>query len=112
MWTMKNDHAPKSGGADFLNFLKNAVFGKKSSLTILFTSIDFSSLHFFSLHLTFSFRLLEPKFSASNGGEGEDIYFVFRIIYDFVHARKPCGRHSRDDFARLMGEVSNFELVL
>jgi len=28
MWTMKNDHAPKNGGADFFNIKKGAVFGK------------------------------------------------------------------------------------
>jgi hypothetical protein len=39
---MKNDHAPKSGGAEFFN-IKIGNFWKKSSLTILFTSIDFSS---------------------------------------------------------------------
>jgi hypothetical protein len=109
---MKNDHAPKSGGADFLNIKKSGNFWKKSSLTILFTSIDFSSCHFFSLHLSSSFCLLEPKISASNGGEEEDICFVFRVVHVFVHARKICGRHSSADFARKMGKVSNFELGL
>jgi hypothetical protein len=28
MWTMKNDHAPKSGGVDFFNIKKKAIFGK------------------------------------------------------------------------------------
>jgi hypothetical protein len=28
MWTMKNDHTPKSGGAIFFNIKKNAVFEK------------------------------------------------------------------------------------
>ena len=37
--------------------------------------------------------MLEPKISASNGGEEEDIYFVFRIVHVFVHARKACRRH-------------------
>jgi hypothetical protein len=54
----------------FLILNKNGSFWKKSSLTILFTSIDFSSLHFFSLHLS-------SKISASNGGEEEDILFCF-----------------------------------
>ena len=60
--------------------LKKDNFWKKSNLTILFTSINFSSLHFFFLHFFSSFRLLEPKISASNGGE-EDICFVFRIVH-------------------------------
>ena len=111
MWTMKNDHAPKSGGVDFFN-IKKGSFWKKSSLTILFTSIDFSSLHLFSLYLSYSFRLLKPKISASNGGEEEDICFAFRIVHVFVHVRKTCGSHSNVDFARIMGEVSNFELSL
>ena len=91
--------------------LKKNSFWKKSSLTILFTSIDFSSLHFF-FHLSSSFRLLEPKISTSNGGEEEDICFAFRIVHVFVHARKACGRHSSADFARRMGEGSNIELGL
>ena len=91
---------------------KKGGFWKKSSLTILFTCIDISSLHFFSLHLSSSFRLLEPKISVSNGGEGEDICFAFRIVHVFIHARKACGRHSNADFARRMGEVSNLELGL
>ena len=111
MWTMKNDHAPKSGGAEFFN-IKIGNFWKKSSLTILFTSIDFSSLHFFSFHLSSRFCLLEPKISASNGGEEEDICFASRIVHVFVHACKACGRHSSVDFARRMGKDSNFELVL
>ena len=110
MWTMKNDYAPKSGGADFSNIKKNS-FGKKSSLTILFTSINFFSLHLFSLHLSSSFCLLESKISASNGRE-EDICFAFGIVHVFVYARKACGRHSSADFAMRMGEVSNFELGL
>jgi hypothetical protein len=56
--------------------------------------------------------LLEPTISASNGGEKEDICFAFRIVHVFVHARKTCGRHSSADFARRMGEVSDFELGL
>jgi hypothetical protein len=62
--------------------------------------------------LSSSFCLLEPKISASNGGENEDICFAFRIVHVFVHARKTCGRHSSADFARRMGEVSDFELGL
>jgi len=45
---MKNDHAPKSGGVEFFNIKKKCNFWKNSSLTILFISIDFSSLQFFS----------------------------------------------------------------
>jgi hypothetical protein len=29
MWTMKNDHAPKSGGVDFYYILKNRQFLEK-----------------------------------------------------------------------------------
>ena len=85
---------------------------KKSSFTILFTSIDFSSFQFFFLRFSSSFCLLEPKISASNGGEEDDICFGLRIVHVFVHARKACGRHLSADFARRMGEVSNFELGL
>ena len=111
MWTMKNDHTPRSGGTHFFNYKKNN-FWIKSSLTKLFTSIDFSPLHFFSLHLSFNFRLLEPEIFASNGREEEDICFAFRIVHIFVHACKACGRHSSADFARKMKEISNFELGL
>ena len=59
MWTMKNDHAPKNGGDDFLILKMNQFLEK----------VKFDhSLHFFSLHLSSSFRFLEPKISASNGG--------------------------------------------
>ena len=58
-----------------------------------------------------NFRLLEPKISASNGGEEEDICFVFRIVHVFVHARKACGRHSSVDFIKRMGEVAILSLV-
>jgi hypothetical protein len=56
--------------------------------------------------------LLQPKISASNGGEEEDICFAFRIVHVFVYACKACGRHSSIDFARRMGKISNFELGL
>jgi hypothetical protein len=40
MWTKKSDHASKSEGVGFFNICpKMAIFGKKSSLTIILSSI-------------------------------------------------------------------------
>jgi hypothetical protein len=55
--------------------------------------------------------LLEPKISANDGGEEEDICFAFRIVHVFVHTRKACSRHSSADFARRMEKLAILSLI-
>ena len=68
---------------------KEGNFGKKkSSLTVILSSLGFTSLHCLFL---LDFILISNKHDCN---EGEDeTYFSLRIIHDFVHACEACCGH-------------------
>ena len=88
LWTKRNDHAPKNELAIFLKYVPKIIWKKNQDLTILLSSLVFTSLIFLFL-LIFT---LEFSRHGCIGGEEEDTYFALRIIHVFVQ----CVKHVVD----------------
>ena len=74
---------------------KRVVLKKYSSLTILLSSLVFTSLHFlFSLDFTLNF--------SKHGCNGGDVETYFARIHVFIQACGTCCGHSSISFARRM----------
>lgn len=92
----------------FINVQKEQFWKKKLSLTILLSSLGFTSLYFSYFLVSLVFTLNFTKHDC-NGGEKEETYFSFSFIHVFVHTCKAYFGHSSLIFARRMGEVCSFE---